>query len=321
MNKRTLGVVLAGCAVLLCVCCVGAGIAIYAFDAPNQISRVLGLGVELPGKSSLPSIPGAVPVPGKATAVAPLSGNAPTTAPGLNLGSGLFGDAIGKAKTATKYRMEFTWAFGGMQTGKYQEEPFFNMSGMVDGKNSYLTSKGGLFAMLAADKNSTIEIIDADGKTYMKGITMFGMADPKQWYISDDKSSSGFKDFAKPDEWRSFAGGKDSDFTKAGSESVDGQSCDIWRYDLKTAQNAAITGLLGSAQDKSSFSAIDKAEVTVSLCADGYVHKYAMNYEGHDAKNANSKGALKINSHMWDFNNSAIVVTAPTGAKPMPGSK
>ncbi|MDE3091120.1 MAG: hypothetical protein KGJ80_17230 [Chloroflexota bacterium] len=44
-----------------------------------------------------------------------------------------------------------------------------------------------------------------------------------------------------------------------------------------------------------------------------------MDYEGHDSKNVNSKAALKMNIHVWDFNNSAISVQAPAGAKPMPG--
>jgi hypothetical protein len=58
--------------------------------------------------------------------------------------------------------------------------------------------------------------------------------------------------------------------------------------------------------------------MNVWLCGDGYVHKFTMDYEGHNATQASSKAAMKMNMHIWDYGNPSISVQAPAGAKPMP---
>ncbi len=289
---------------------------LMACDASSLISQFLPKGLreqlaqEEPTEESTEA-PAATPAAPVATR--PPSGQPSTGNP--------FADALSKAKSALKYRVEFAMLFGSTQNGKYSEEAFIDFSGEVDGKNSHFVSKGGIFALLSGGGNAPLEIIEADGKTYMKGISLFGTTDPKVWYIQKDTSSTGgFQEFTKPDYYNGFTGtGKTSDFRKVRSESVDGQSCDVYLYDLKSVQNAAIVGLLGSSQTKNEFAAIDKAESNVWLCGDGFVHKYTLEYAGHDQKNPNDKGAMKINAHTWDFNNAALKVTAPQGAKPMPG--
>ncbi len=227
-----------------------------------------------------------------------------------------FADAMGKAKTATKFRVEFSWIFGGMEKGKYQETPFIDFTGEVDGQNSHMTSKGGILAMLAKDANTPVEIIEAGGTTYMKGVTMFGQADPKLWYITDDSTTSTFSDFAKPDEYKNWVSGAQSgDIKKVRTEKLDNQNCDVYVYDMKTLQNAALGGMLGFAGDKNAFSVIDKGETDFWLCGDGFVHKFLLDYEGHNSKDATQKGLFKMTWHAWDFNNAAITVTAPKDAK------
>ena len=338
MNKTVMWVIVI--VLLLCMCCVVGGVGTVLI-APrvlgDQYANIIdGLGVPIPGSSSttLPTgstsssgkvqfptssaAPSAVSSSASSKASSAVSSAAPSAAGGIG---GLLGNAATKAKSATKYRMQFSWVLGEMKSGKFQETPFIDMSGVVDNGKSQLTSKGGLLAMLG-DANSPIEIIEADGKTYMRGVTMFGLTDPKSWYITDNSSTSGFSDFSKPDEFTSFTSGtKDTDFKKVRTESVDGQSCDVYLYDMKSVQNAAIIGMLGSAQDKTDFASVDKAEMTVWLCGDGYVHQWMLDYQGHDSKDATQKGSLKMSAHMWDFNNPTISVTAPANAKPMPGSK
>ncbi|MDE3091119.1 MAG: hypothetical protein KGJ80_17225 [Chloroflexota bacterium] len=198
------------------------------------------------------------------TVSAPGAKTVPTQPSSASTSGNPFADALTKGKNATKYRVQFNWIFGGMQNGKYSEQPFFDFTGEVDGTNSHLVSKGGFLAMLG-DDNSTIEIIDAGGKEYMKGISMFGMTDPKVWYIQKDSSTtSSFSDFTKPDYFSGFTGNNNTaDYKKVGNESLDSQSCDVYLYDVKSLQNAALLGLLGSSQDKTDFSAIDKAEMKV----------------------------------------------------------
>ncbi len=225
-----------------------------------------------------------------------------------------FADAMSKAKTATKFRVEFSWIFGSMNNGKYQETPFIDFSGEVDGKNSHMISNGGLLAMLAKDPNTPVEIIEAGGTTYMKGIS--NASDPKAWYITDDSTASSFADFATVDAYKDWMGSVPSgDIKKARSEKVDNQTCDVYIYDAKSLQNTTLTGLLNFAGDKGAFSVVDKGEVDFWLCGDSFVHKFALDYEGHNSKDATQKAALKMNWHAWDFNSAAISVTAPKDAK------
>ena len=219
--------------------------------------------------------------------------------------------------------IRFSMLFGGTTNGTYKETPFVAFSGEIDGTNSHVTSNGGLLStMMTGSETGKIEIIDFGGSEYMKGASsLMGVIklDPNTWYISTDKTASSFTDFAKPDEFSSWTGSTNtSDFTKTRSESLDGQNCDVYLYDMKSVKNAALTGLLGSAQDKSGFDSIDRADVNLWVCGDGYVHKYILDYEGHNSKTATDKAALKMNWHVWDVNSSAINIQAPAGAKPMP---
>ncbi len=315
-QNKNLPLIIGGCVVLLLCCCLVSVASWFVFQ--NQISQILGQTSE----QLQPSSEGETPSTGTTPFPASQATAAPTKPSGAIVPSNgdPFAGALSKGKSATKYRVKFNWIFGGMTNGKYTEQPFFDFTGEVDGQNSHLVSQGGFLAMLGGD-NATIEIIDAGGKEYMKGITMFGMTDPKVWYIQKDSSTtSGFSDFTKPDYFNDFTSGNTSDYKKTGSESLDGQSCDVYLYNAKTLENSALGGLLGMSSDKNDFSVIDKAEMKVWLCGDGYVHQFTMDYEGHNSKDANSKGAMKMNIHVWDFNNSAISVQAPAGAKPMPGN-
>ncbi len=257
--------------------------------------------------TSAPAAQGKItPAPTKA-GVAPSSGN-PLT------------DAANKMKGISKYRVEFQMIMGSTDKGKYTETPFMNFKGEVDGKNSHMSSTGGLMAMLAGDQNATIEFIEADGKSYVKGMGLMGIYDPKLWYVDDNNTGAGFSSMAKPDEFSDWtAGSKPGDFQKNRSESVDGQSCDVYVNNVKSLPAAAgMLGALGSADSKDAFSAIDKAEMSFWLCGDGFVHKFSLDFQGHDAKNTASKGALKVIGHTWDYNNASISVIAPKDAKTMP---
>lgn len=258
----------------------------------------------------------ATAVPGGNTAATP------TKAASSSAGNP-FTDALSKAKTATKFRVQVAWIFGSTENGKYSEQAFIDFTGEVDGTKSHMTSKGGLLAMLSSDPNTPLEIVQADSKTYMKGVNMFGMTDPKSWYIMDNSSTSGFADMAKPDEYKDWVSGTNAgDFKKVRTEKVDNQSCDVYLYDLKNSSNSALSGMLALGQGSSDdLGVADKSEISFWLCGDGYVHQFMLEYAGHNQKDATQKGAMKLSWHAWDFNNASIAVTAPKDAKTMPGSK
>lgn len=321
MKNNRLPLIIGGCVVLLLCCCLASVASWFVFQ--NQISQILGQTSEQLqpsdlGVSPLPGAGNTTPVPsGKATAV-------PTKpSGGLPSVGNLFGDALTKAKTATKYRVEFSMIFGGMESGKYKESPFIAFNGEIDGTNSHIVSSGGLLSSLyTGSETGKVEITNAGGAEYIKGASsLMGVIklDPNTWYISNEKNASSFADFAKPDEFSSWTGSSNlTDFKKTRSESMDGQSCDVYLYDMKSLKNAALTGLLGSSGNKADFDSIDRADINLWLCGDGYVHKYVLDYEGHSSKDTTQKGALKMNWHVWDVNSPLINIQAPAGAKPMP---
>ncbi len=249
-------------------------------------------------------------------AVAPTIAAISTTAPSVNLPASTgnpFTDAMAKAKTATKFRVEFSWIIGAMEKTKYQERPLFDFNGEVDGQNAHMVARAGV---PAKDANTPVEIVEAGGVTYMKGASLPGMTDAKAWYITDELTTSSFSEFATVDAYKDWVSGVlPGDIKKARPETLDNQNCDVYLYDLKTLQNAALLGLLAFAGDTSAFSAIDKGEVSFWMCADGYVHKFLLDYQGHNPKDATQKAGLKMNWHAWDFGSAAIAVTAPKDAK------
>ncbi len=245
----------------------------------------------------------------------------PTRAASASTGN-LFNDALAKANTATKFRVQVAWIFGGMENNKYSEQPFIDFTGEVDGSKAHMSSKGGLLAMLSTDANTSIEFIEADGKTYMRGVSMFGLTDPKTWYITDNSSTSSFADMAKPDSYKDWVSSANAgDFKKVRTEKVDNQNCDVYLYDMKSLKNSELSSLLALGKDQADFGVVDKSEIDFWLCGDGFVHQFVLDYSGHNTKDATQKAAMKLTWHAYDFNNASISVTAPKDAKAMPGSK
>ena len=313
MNKNIVWI-LGGCAVLLLVCCVGIGVLWFVVDLPGQITRVFGDTISQLEPTTV--APGTIP-----TQVAPLKTSSSAGSSVAPAGGNPFADALSKAKTASKYRMQIAMAFGGTTSGKYAEETLFDMSGEVDGKNTRMSSKGGFLAILSGDPNGTVEFLTADSKTYMRGVKMFGLTDPKLWYVTTDNSTSGgMGDFAKSDSFKDFIDNPTS-FKKVGNESVDGQACDIWSGPITGFDATSMLGIFGAGKDTGDIGVVDKSETRIWLCGDGYVHKFALDFQGHNAKTPTEKGAFKMNGHMWDYNNATIKVIPPTDAKPLPGAK
>jgi hypothetical protein len=334
-NSKKYLAIAAGCLVIACLCCVGVA-GVFAFtDAskiitsqlPLEVTTQLGLSTPTPARPNVTQPVGKPSVAPNAasTAVAPnasSTGVAPVAKPTQSgsasapAGSAL-GDAWAKAKLASKYRMEMSMLVGSTQNGKYSEENTLGFKGMVDGKNVQFEMSGGLTSALGS--GATLEIISADGKTYMRGIPILG--DAKAWYVMKDASMAGsFDSFTKPDAFDSFANdAKANDVKKVRSEQLDGQSCDVYAYDYKNLKNSAMVGMFGTAKDKEDFSTVDKSEINFWLCGDGYVHKFTMDVQAHNQQTVTEKGSVKMTMRLYDFNSSAISVTAPANAKSFPG--
>jgi len=322
MNNKNVLWIVGGCVGLLLICCVASAVVfvVAGNEIQKQISALTGMGEELEIPTAMPVVPtpalkSTSVVPTKAASSSATSSVASSSAPA---GTNPFASALSKAKSATKYRMQFAMLVGSTTNGKFAEEALFDFTGEVDGTNTHLSSKGGLLAILSGDPNSPVELITAGGKTYMKGIKMFGLTDPKVWYVTSNNSTAGgLEDFAKPDTFKDYVNDAAS-FKKVGTEVVDGQPCDIWAGTL-SGFDPSMLSTLGGGKDTGDLGVVDRSETRFWLCTDGYVHKFAVEVEGHNAKTPTEKGSFKMNGHMWDFNNATIKVTPPADAKPLPG--
>ncbi len=323
MNNKNLLWIVGGCVGLLLICCVASAIvfAVAGTEIQKQISALTGVQEDLEIPAAMPVVPTPAVkfTPAAPTKAVSSSATSSLASSSASSGTNPFTSALSKVKGASKYRMQFSMLIGATTNGKFTEETVFDFTGEVDGTNTHFSSKGGFLAILAGDPNTTVEIITAGGKTYMRGIKMFGLTDPKVWYVtSTNTTARGLEDFAKPDTFKDYLDDAAS-FKKVGTEVVDGQQCDIWSGTIR-GFNASMLGAFGAGKDTGDIGVVDKSETRVWLCADGYVHKFLLDFQGHNAKTPTEKGSFKLNGRMWDFNNPAIKVTPPTDAKPMPGS-
>jgi hypothetical protein len=89
---------------------------------------------------------------------------------------------------------------------------------------------------------------------------------------------------------------KESDFTKSGSETVDGKKCDIY-LGSKDALQKAYDGLGTSGEDTAK---IEAGEYKIWICDDGYLHKLSMTLKTDFTGNGAMMDLLIV-AHMYDF--------------------
>jgi len=253
----------------------------------------------------------ATPTKALATPIAATPTKAVVAAPTATPSAGLLAEALKKARAVTRYRMAMSFIVGATEKGKFKEEPFLVMEGVVVGSDSHQIYTAGLMnALLGGER---IEMIQAGGKSYMKGGKMFGLGDPNKWYIMSETATS--EPPVEPGDMFDLAGQDLQGLKQMGLEMLDAQPCQVWTWDMKAV--AGLTSLLTNPDAQSDLSAVDKAEVKSWLCGDGYVHQVSMEIAGHDPKNPNEKGSIKIKTHIWDINNPTLSVKAPEGAVPL----
>lgn len=261
------------------------------------------------------SAPPATAVPTKAAvpAATPAGAAQPTAASGGDFRS-IWSSVESRTAAATKYRMSLSMIIGSTENGQFKEVPFLVSEGWVVNKDTYQTFSGGMLNELLG--GTKIEMIEVGGKSYMKGGAMFGLMDPTKWYVMSDSSQSSPP--IEPSDMLSMAGADSSAMgssaKKTGTETLDGQSCDVWVWNIQ--QTTPFLGLLANPTQAADLSVTDKSEVRSWICRDNYVHKVTMEIAGHSKDNVNEKGSLKFDIHIWDFDNATLSVKAPEGALP-----
>ncbi len=258
----------------------------------------------------------AVPTKAAAPAATPAGAAQPTAASGGDFGS-IWSSVEGRTATATKYRMSMSMIIGATSSGVYTETPFLVSEGWVVLTDTYQVFTGGFLNELLG--GTKIEMIQAGGKSYMKGGAMFGLMDATKWYAMSDSTSSSPP--IEPSDMLSMAGGDAATIGKTAkklsTETLDGQSCDVWAWPITdTVGLLGLTGMMGNPDSAADLAVTDKSEVRSWICRDNYVHKVTMEIAGHSKDNVNEKGSLKFDIHIWDFDNATLSVKAPEGALP-----
>lgn len=211
----------------------------------------------------------------------------------------------------TPYRMEMTMTAKGMPASAgIGDQPLIFARGDVNGKNSHMTMGGVIFSLFTGDPSVGMEMLTIDKDVYVKGpAPLFGAPDNK-WYTMTGGSSSVPSNPAAGIFGNGDAQVKDTDFTKAGSETLDGKKCDIYQGS-KDALQKAYEGIESSGESNTK---IEAGEYKVWICDDGYLHKLAMTLKTDFTGNGTMMD-LNIIARMFDFG-SNIKIERPANPQP-----
>lgn len=259
------------------------------------------------------------------TAIPPTE--APTQAPVSNATGGPLQDALNKVLAASTYRVDLSIKGEGGFTGAPTPAPgeqakpitLVVMKGDVDGKDAHFTLRGALTSFLGIDPEKTIELITASGKAYLKGPVPLLGATEEKWYEVPPQAASVAQPPLTPASFlQSFgeAGINPTDFKNAGTETLDGQNCQVLAGDKTAVVNAfkKFGGATGATQED--LDSIDNAEFKFWVCEDGYLHQVRMLFEGHEKDTPDQKGSFEILIKMMDFDKD-IQITPPADATPL----
>ena len=218
--------------------------------------------------------------------------------------------AIERTRTASTYRIGFDFELGSEVNGQAQTQPFIVFEGDVKGDANHLVYNGGAFTEMLGG-GSRIEMISVDKRTYLKGSTFFGAAEPDRWYYLPDSGIT--RPPFSVNDILQLTGGDLSQARQTGIITVDGQSCVTWLADFK-GKASGLVDLTASAENKAEFNQIDSAEAHFSACADGLVHEMQWNVVSHNAASPADKASISVSVHLRDFNSANIVIRPPPNA-------
>ena len=194
------------------------------------------------------------------------------------------------------------------------------MQGEVDGSNAHFSLKGLLTTFLGIDPANTFEVIHYEGDSFLKGpVPLLGAMEDK-WYHSPCRGRQRRATTAHaqlvPRSFFGEAGIDPAAFELAGTETLDGQTCEVYSGDKEAVVSAfsKIGGATGATQQD--LDTIDAAEFKFWVCPDGYLHQIKMGIEGHEQDKPEEKGSFEILMKISDFD-SAITITPPADAEPL----
>ncbi len=218
--------------------------------------------------------------------------------------------ALDKTRSATVYRIAFSYETGSIVGGQTQTQPYVAFDGEVSGDANHITYHGGAFTEMLGG-GTRVEMVSIGNKTYLRGSDFFGAADPAHWYYLPDSAIT--KPPFNVQDILQLTGSDMSQAQPSGGSSLDGQECQAWHMDLQ-AQATPLIDLATTPDTKDSFSIVDSAAAQFTTCADGYIHAMQWNVISHGTADTVDKATISITAHLFDFNAANIVISAPGDA-------
>ncbi len=268
-------------------------------------------------------MPTATPARPTATATLVMSEAKPTSA-----AAGAISTAMSKAKTVKSFRLEMGMSMKGdlgqLTAGgsKNQEISLFSMSGEINGNDSHLTMKGVVGAMLSGDPSKGIEIIDLDGKSYVRGpVPLLGAKDNRWYVLAATEAASTKSKLGSADTYDNFLGNQQdlSIFVPTGTETLDRVKCSVYSANKQDAMNALLglgaTPEIGQDEWSVIQSNIKTSEYKIWVCDDGFLHQVRINIEAQDDRQKGQMFGMKLLLHAYDFG-SNLKIAAPANAIP-----
>lgn len=311
-----------------------AGLVIPAF---MLVACSSSLSMPLPAQTSTTAVEGSL---ANATATAPASTRAATASTvaegtivpthgstaGNDQSDSPLGNALMKFGAASAYRSDMEMkGKGALGLSSDENNPnspetsLFVLTGDFKGANSHYTLKGFLSSLLGVEPEAGVEAIVADGKSYVHGPVSLLGATENRWYVLEGQESDAITPPFQVSDFLSSLGNSDvqlGSFKVSGSDSVDGQKCDVLSGD-KTEAAKALTALnAGTLPGVQDLSTIDNATAQFSLCDDGYIHRIELTLDISTNDKPPQKASFTVNIHMYDFN-ANIAITPPANAVPL----
>lgn len=269
--------------------------------------------------------PTATPAPTNTPAPTATPEPAPTEAKAETAGSGTSGDSattgdkdslsfrMARISEAKSYSMRMKMVVVGdlmdLPASPSAETPLVDMEGTYNNGNSRTLLKG-LFAGLLGNENG-FETITVDGTSYIKGpIPLLGATEEKWYILPEDRKNDAQTPFDAKSVINDLANDKDTDkaLKKAGTEDIDGQTCDVY---LATKEDLLAMKTNGSLTRD--FERVDKAEAKALICPDGFLHLMRMEFAGASKKSPDKVSSALLEIRLFDFGQ-AEAIEAPADA-------
>lgn len=195
------------------------------------------------------------------------------------------------------------------------------MTGKVDtnSEKAHITMSGLVTELMGGNADRGIEIITADGHSYLRGpMPMLG-AFENRWYDLGPDSGTIDESYDDPDVLMHELQGQGFDldiFTKTNSDTLDGQTCDVYSID-----KAELMDLLARLDESGSmspqdFADIDDMGVKIWICEDGYFHQFEVRIDATDPSMPDQPISIRVVLHIFDYNGN-FSITPPSDALPL----